>query len=166
MKRLRWACLPVFLLAASLLPAPPLHAAEEGAAPSPLTSIFQWINFAIVAGAIGWLLIKKAPGYFAARAAQIASAIDEGARLKAQAEARRREAEQRLANLAGELDELRASSRKDAAAEAERIHAATLDEAAKIERAAQAEVEAAARSAGQELRALAAKLSIERAEAV
>jgi len=159
--------LPAGLLAAGLLLAvPPVYAAEEAAAVSPLNLIFQWINFAVVAGAIAWLLVKKAPGFFAGRAAQIASAIDEAARIKKQAETQRDEANRRLANLSAEIEELRALSRRDAAAEAARIHAATAEESAKIDRAAQAEVEAAARSANMELRALAAKLSIERAETV
>ena len=166
MKRFRCLVIPGFITASLFLAAQPVFAAEEGGAASPLTVAFQWLNFAIVAGGIGWLLLKKAPGYFAARAAQIASAIEEAARRKAEAEERRRDAEQRLANLASEIEGLRASSRKDVAAEAERIRAATRDESAKIERAAQAEVEAAARSSGQELRALAARLCIERAEVV
>ena len=158
---------PAGLLAAGLLLAvQPVFAAEESTAVSPLNFVFQWINFAVVAGAIAWVLVKKAPGFFAARAAQIASAIDEAARIKQQAEAQRDEAVRRLANLPAEIEGLSALSRRDAAAEAERIHAATAEEAAKIERAAQAEVEAAARSASLELRVLAAKLSIERAETV
>jgi F0F1-type ATP synthase membrane subunit b/b' len=151
---------------AMLLAGPPALAASEASEASPLTPYFQWINFAIVAGALGWLLVKKAPAFFSARATEIAAGLNEGARLKEEAEAKRREAEGRLANLAGELEELRAASRRDAVAESGRIQAATREEAGKIDRAAQAEVEAAARSARQELRALAAKLSIERAEAV
>jgi len=151
---------------AMLLGGPPVLAAQEAAETSPLAPFFQWVNFAIVAGVLAWLLVKKAPGFFSERAEQIAAAVNEGSRLKEQAEAKQREAEGRLANLAGELEELRAASRHDAAAEAQRIRAATEEEAGKIERAAQAEVEAAARSGRQELRALAAKLSIERAEAV
>lgn len=166
MRRFRSIRLAGLPAAALLLAAQPVFAAEEGAPASPLTGIFQWINFAIVAGVLGWLLVTKAPGFFAGRAAGIASAIEEGSRLKAEAEARRRDAQQRLTNLASELEELRAASRRDAAAEAQRIRAATQEEAAKIERAAQAEVEAAGRSARLELRTLAAKLSVERAEAV
>jgi F-type H+-transporting ATPase subunit b len=115
---------------------------------------------------IGWLLVKKAPGFFAARAGQIASAIEEAAKVKAQADAQRREAEQRLANLASEIEEMRAAARRDAAAEAGRIQTATKEEAAKIEASGRMEVEAAARGARIELRALASRLSIERAEVV
>ncbi|HKO04169.1 MAG TPA: ATP synthase F0 subunit B [Candidatus Acidoferrales bacterium] len=167
MRRLRAASVAVLLACGLLLlAAHPAYAAEEGGEPSPLTRDFKWINFAIVAAVIGWLLVKKAPGFFAARAGQIASAIDEAAKVKAQADGQRREAEQRLANLGSEIEELRAAARRDAAAEGVRIQAATQEEAAKIERAAQMEVEAAARGARIELRAMASRLSIELAEAI
>jgi len=154
------------LPAALLLAAQPLWAAQEEGASGGYFTAFQFLNFALVLGAILWVLVKKAPPFFAARAAEIASAIDEGAKVKAQAEARRDEAKKRLANLAAEVEELRAAALGDAAAEAERIQAVTREEAAKIDRAAQGEVDAAARSARHELRAAAARLSLERAEAL
>lgn len=167
MKRLRALVLPTFLASGLvLLAAHPAFAAEEGGEASPLTSIFQWINFAIVAGLIGWLLVKKAPALFAARATQIASAIEEAGKVKAQADAQRRDAELRLANLAAEIEQLREAARRDAAAEVQRIQAAAKEEAAKIHTAARMEVDAAGRGARIELRALASRLSIERAEAI
>ncbi len=167
MRRLRGAILPVRLACGLvLLAAHPVFAAQEGGEASRLDGVFQWINFAIVAGLIVWLLVKKAPGVFAARVRQIRSAIDEAAKVKAQADAQRREAEQRLANLASEIEEMRAAARRDAAAEATRIHAAAEEEAEKIARAARMEVEAAGRGARGALRAMASRLSIEVAEAV
>ena len=167
MRLLRAAALPAFMACGMvLLAAHPAFAAEEVGEGSPLATVFQWINFAVVAGVLGWLLAKKAPGFFAARATQIASAIDEAAKVKAQADAQRREAEERLANLGHEIEEMRAAAARDAAAEAQRIQAATRDETSKIERSGQLEVEAAARGARIELRALASRLSVERAEAV
>ena len=167
MKRLRHAILVAIAACGLLLLAThPVFAAEEGGGESPLTPYFQWINFAIVAGAIAWVLIKKAPPVFAARATQIASAIEEAGKVKAQADAQRRDAEQRLANLAAEIEQLREAARRDAAAEVQRIYAAAKVEAEKIHAAARMEVDAAARGARIELRALATRLSIERAEAV
>lgn len=166
MKRFRWISVIAMVLCLVLVAASPVLAAEEGAEASPLTPVFQWINFAIVAGLIGWLLVKKAPPFFARRATQIASAIDDAGRVKAKADAQRRDAEQRLANLAAEIEQLREAARRDAAAESQRIQAAAKEEAAKIQAAARLEVDAAARGARIELRALATRLSIERAEAV
>jgi len=165
-RRFRAAVFCVLMVCGILLVAAhPVFAAEEGGAESPLTAIFQWINFALVAGGIVWLLVKKSPPFFAAQAARIASAIEEAARVKAQADAQRREAEGRLANLASEIEVMRAEALRDAQAEAARIQAATKEEAAKIENAGRMEVEAAARSARMELRVLASRLALERAEA-
>ena len=61
---------------------------------------------------------------------------------------------------------MRQAAQREAAAEAERIRATAQDEANKIERAAQAEIEAAERAARMELKALAARLAVERAEAL
>jgi F-type H+-transporting ATPase subunit b len=163
-RRLRAVFLLVFLSCGLLfVAARPVMAAEEGE--SPLTPVFQWINFAVVAGVVGWLLVTKAPGFFAGRAREVASAIEEAGKVKAKADALRREAEERLAHLGREIEELRAAAVRDAAAEAARIQAATKEEAAKIDRSARMELEAATRGARNELRALATKLSIARAEA-
>jgi len=166
-RRLRPAILPILLACGLvLIAAHPASAAEEGGESSALNGLFQWINFAIVAGLIGWLLVKKGPGFFAARAVEIGSAIEEAAKVKAQADAQRREAEQRLANLASEIEEMRAEARRDAATEAGRIQAATKEESAKIGRAAQLEVEAAGRGARAALQAMASWRSLELAEAL
>jgi len=166
-RRLGAAVVPILLAGTVvLLAAHPAYAAEEGGESSPLMVVFKWINFAVVAGAFGWLLAKKAPGFFAARANRIASAIEQAAQAKGRADAQRRQAEERLANLGREIEELRARAARDAASEAQRIEAATQEEVAKIERSGHMEVEAAARGARLELRALASRLSIERAEAV
>lgn len=167
MKRQRCLLLPVLAACAYLLlAAHPVFAAEAGEEASPLTPVFQWLNFAIVAGAIGWLLVKKAPPFFAARGAQIASAIEEAAKAKTQAEAQRAEALQRLSNLTAEIAQMQAGARRDAAAEVQRIQAAAKEDAAKIQAAARMEVDAAARGARIELRRLATRLSMERAVAL
>lgn len=152
-----------------LLLAAPLLAAE-GREPNlfdaPIGWAFRWAHFLLIFGGAGYLIAKKAPPYFRGRTEAIVASIAESARLKAEAERRRREAEQKLERLDQELAELRAAAQRDAAAEAERIRAATRDEAQKIERAAQAEIDAAERAARMELKAMAARLAVERAEAL
>jgi len=61
---------------------------------------------------------------------------------------------------------MRAEAKRDAEAEAQRLRALAREEAQKIERAAQAEIAAAERAARMDLKAFAARLAIERAEAV
>ena len=144
------------------------HAAEEGgaAAAETATEIFKWINFAIVAGALLWVCLKKAPGFFRGRAEAISSAITKAGSTKAAADAQLREAETKLANLDKEVAELRAFAEREAAAEVERIRTATRSDLEKIGVAAKAEIEAAERAARLELKALAAMLAVDGAEAL
>jgi F-type H+-transporting ATPase subunit b len=143
-------------------------AAEEGGASGggTATEIFKWINFAIVAGAILWVCLKKAPGFFRARAEAITSAITKAGSARAAADAQLREAESKLANLEKEVAQLRAFAERESAAEGERIRAVTRSDMEKIAAAAKAEVEAAERAARLELKALAARLAVDGAESL
>lgn len=166
-RALPWSVLAVLAL---LIVALPVHASEEGGGGNlftePIGWVFRWIQFIVVFGGAGYLLAKKAPAYFRRRAETIVASITESTRVKEEAELQLREAEEKLRRLGQELAEMRQAAQREAAAEAERIRAATQDEAKKIERAAQAEIEAAERAARMELKALAARLAVERAEAL
>jgi len=144
------------------------RAAEEGGAggAGTATEIFKWINFAIVMGAVLWVCLKKAPGFFRGRAEAITSAITKAGSTKAAADAQLREAESKLANLDKEIVQLRAFAESESAAEGERIRAVTRSDMEKIAAAAKAEIEAAERAARLELKALAAKLAVDGAESL
>jgi len=144
------------------------QAAEEGGNPATerATEIFKWINFAIVAGVIVWVFGKLLPPVFRKRAEAVSSAITKATSAKAAADAQLREAENRLANLQKEVAELRAYAEKEAAAEVERLRAATQSDIQKIAGAAKAEIEAAERAARLELKALAANLAVDGAESL
>ena len=162
--RLFFACFLFVLLFA----AAGAHAAEEGgsAASEKAAEIFKWINFAIVAGLILWLCLKKAPAFFSRRAAAISSAVTSATAAKAAADAQLREAETKLANLQKEVAELRALAERESAAEVARLRAATQSDAQKIAAAAKAEIEAAERAARLALKALAANLAVDGAESL
>ena len=162
--RLRILLLPVASLVA--IAAPALAANNGQPADSAVGWVFRWLNFALVFGGGGYLLAKKAPAVFRARAEGIASRIAEAHRLREEAERRLHEAAEKLQNLEQEVAQLRAAAQQDAAAEAGRIRELARDEAQKIARAAQSEVEATERAARIELRATAARLAVERAEAL
>jgi F-type H+-transporting ATPase subunit b len=144
------------------------HAAEEGgnAATEHVTEIFKWINFAIVAGFLLWLCLKKAPAFFSGRASAISSAITNATAAKAAADAQLRDAETKLANLQKEVAELRAFAARESAAEVERLRAATQTDAQKIVSSARAEIEAAERTARLALKTLAANLAVDGAESL
>lgn len=144
-----------------------LHAAEAGNLSSERAQeLFKWINFAIVAAAIIWLCLKKAPQFFAGRSEAISAEIKKATALKTEAERRLQEAEIKLANLEKEIAELRAIAQRETAAEVERIRALTKTDEQKIAAAAEAEIEAAERAARLELKALAANLAVDGAESL
>jgi F-type H+-transporting ATPase subunit b len=166
MTRNRRVFLVVSILLVWLLVVASAHAAEEGgnAAAERTAEIFKWINFAIVAGLVVWLCLKKAPAFFGGRAEAISSAISKAMEAKAAADAHLREAEGKLGNLQKEVAELRAIAERESAAEVERIHGVTQIDLQRIAVAVKAEIEAAERAARLELKALAAKLAVEAAQ--
>ena len=147
----------------------PVWAADDNA-PDPTTTpvgtVFRWVNFLLVAGAIAYAIAKFGGAYFRGQAKEISQAIHEAADAKAAAERQAAEAEQRLARLPQEIEEMRQSARKESVAESERIRAMTRAEAEKIQKAAQAEIAAAERAGQQELRSIAARMATERAAAM
>jgi F-type H+-transporting ATPase subunit b len=156
------------LVALFLLTALPALAQEGEASPveTPTGWIFRWLNFAIVFGAIGYLAYKKGGPYFRAHAEEISRKIAEGTRAREAAERQRQEVQAKLANIDSEIAAMRAEAKRDAEAEAMRLRTLARDEAQKIETAAQAEIAAAGRAARMELKIFAARMAVERAEAL
>lgn len=157
----------VFVCGAWLFFAAAAFAAEEGGTHSAEpTELFKWINFAIVAGVFIWVFGKILPPKFRVNAQNIGSAISKAQAAKAEADRKLKEVEQRLAKLEEEVRVIREAARKDAAAEADRIRALAKSDLEKVAIAAKAEIEAAERAARLELKAIAAKLAVDRAEAI
>jgi F-type H+-transporting ATPase subunit b len=129
-------------------------------------SLFKWINFAVVAGVIVWLSVKKGPGFFGRRADAISSNIQKSTESKNQADLQLRDAETKLENLEKEVADLRATAQRESAAEAERIHNLAVTDEKKIAEAGRAEVVAAERAARLELKAFAASLAVNGAESL
>ncbi|HXW56989.1 MAG TPA: ATP synthase F0 subunit B [Candidatus Cybelea sp.] len=151
-----------------LATAPPALAQEGGstAGETGMEWLFRWLNFAIVIGLVAYYVVKKGGPYFRRHADEIAAKIAEGARAREAAEQRRREMEAKLAGLEQEIAQMRAEAKRDAEAEAQRLRAMARAEADRIEQTAQAEIAAAERAGHLELKALAARLALERAEAL
>ena len=134
------------MIFSALIFAAPAFAQEEGPETTTTGWIFRWLNFAIVFIAIIWAFSKAGP-YFRARSESIQAAVAEGTRAREEAEAKKRDAEARLANLPAEIEALKAQARRDAETDRERIKAMTREEAAKVEHAADVEIAAAERTA-------------------
>jgi F-type H+-transporting ATPase subunit b len=144
------------------------RAAEKGESPAEQTVgiIFKWIHFAILAGILYWLLVKVLPPIFRRNADNISAAMTKAAVAKAEAERRLKEAERKLASLEQEVEHFRGEVQAQAAIEFDRLRAMAGNDVGKIKLAARAEMEAAERAARVELKALAAKLAVDRAESL
>jgi F0F1-type ATP synthase membrane subunit b/b' len=145
------------------------HAAQEGATPAEQSlagTIFKWLHFLIVAALAYWVFAKLLPPYVRHNADSISAAISKSTAAKAEAEQQLKEAAEKLTRLEQEVLRFREQAKKDAAAEWERLRHMTQADVQKVGIAAKAEIEAAERAARVELKALAAKLAVDRAESL
>jgi len=142
--------------------------AEEGGNPveQPVGTTFKWIHFVILAIVLYWLFSKVLPPVFRRNADTISAAITKATAAKAEAENRLKEAAAKLSSLEQEVSQFRALAQKEAAAEVERLRSMTKIDIEKVGLAARSEIEAAERAARVELKALAAKLAVDRAESL
>jgi F0F1-type ATP synthase membrane subunit b/b' len=161
---LGWCSFAVFLLFTLTA-----RAAEQGATPaeeSPVGSVFKWIHFLIIVAATYWLLAKVLPPHVRRNADKIRAAINKATAAKVDAEKKLKEAAIKLASLEQEVARFREQAEKDAAAELERLRGMTKIDMDRVAIAAKAEIEAAERAARVELKALAARLAVDRAESL
>lgn len=127
-------------------------------------TLWKWANFAVLVGALGYFMYKKAGSFFRSRTEEIQRAIEEATRLKKEADERVAEAEARLARLTAEVESLRKESSKEMAAESDRLRREAEQQIAKIRAQAEQEIAAAAKASRQELKAYSAEVALELAE--
>jgi F-type H+-transporting ATPase subunit b len=137
---------------------------EGGEAEGGNVQMWKWANFLVLAGALGYMIGKNAPAFFAARSTQIRKDMIEAGEERAQAEARAAAVDLRLANLEAEIASIRSDSQKEVQAETERLTQHTSAEIAKIQAHAEQEIVAAGKAARLELKRHAAELAIGLAE--
>jgi F-type H+-transporting ATPase subunit b len=135
------------------------EAKSEGGSP-----LWAWANFAILAGALGYLIVKKGGPWLTARSVAIRKGIAEAEELRADADARAVEVDRKLAGLGAEIAALRDNARHEQAAEAERIRQQTAADLARIQEHAAREIDAAGKTARVELKRYAAQLAVNLAE--
>ena len=157
MRRRGLDCLMLALLCAAPILAQ--HSAEGGEGASN-SILWKWANFAILVGALGYLVYKKAPAFFLSRTEAIRRGIEEADCLRREAEQRVAEIEQRLRSLEGEVETLRAKAREEMTAENDRLQRETQDHLTKIRQQAEQEIAGAAKAAQREVRAHAAELAV------
>lgn len=125
---------------------------------------YKWANFAILAAVLGYGISKSLPAFFKSRSAEIAQGIAEATKLKAEAEAKAAQIEQRLSQLGVEIEAMRAKAKQEMQVEADRIKRETENHLAKIHEGGLADIEAAYKRAKAELKSQAAEQAIDLAE--
>lgn len=164
--RIAWGLLVMTMLLT--LPMITLAAQEEEpkSAEQPVSTGFKWVHFVILAAVLYWLFAKVLPPIFRRNADNISSAITKATIARVEAQKQLKKAETMLANLEQEVAQFRAWAQKEAAAELERLRTMMKSDAERISQAARAEIAAAERAARVELKQLAAKLAVDRAESL
>jgi F0F1-type ATP synthase membrane subunit b/b' len=127
-------------------------------------TIWTIANFAVFAGGIGYFVIKFAPAFFNARSADIQKAIKDATGLKMEADLRYSETDRKMANLAEEVDRLRAESQAEMEREYARLRAQTAEEIAYIQRSLGMEIEAQRTEGAAKLRVYATQQALAAAE--
>lgn len=134
---------------------------EEGHGGNPMEMTWKWVNFALLAGGLGYLAAKMGGPFFRSRTEAIQQGIREAAAIKADSEARAAEIERRAANLSQEVERLRAESKEEIAAENARMRAEAEKALLKVQANAEAEIASAAKHATFELKTYSAQLALE-----
>ena len=124
---------------------------------------FTIFNFAVLAFALGYVLLKTLPKMFRDRTTAIQKHLVDARTATEEANARLTGVEDRLAKLDGQIVEMRVQAEKDAATEEQRMRAAVAEEKAKILAAADQEIASASLQAQRQLQKYAAELAIEQA---
>jgi F-type H+-transporting ATPase subunit b len=126
--------------------------------------VWEWANFIVLVGALGYFVGKRAGPAFDARGRRIRKEMVEAEQIRKDAEIRALAVEARLARLAEEIAALRAEAQREEQAEHERYARHVAAEIGKIQEHAQQEIEAAGKAAIMELKRQAAVLSLQLAE--
>lgn len=132
-------------------------------APEPAARLFEFLNFAILFGALLFFLVKYLPGMMRARREAIQKQLMEARTATEQANARLAAVEQKFARLDQEIASIRTHAEQESAAEETRIKALMEAERQRIIASAEQEIAVAASAARRELKRFAGALAIDRA---
>jgi F0F1-type ATP synthase membrane subunit b/b' len=126
--------------------------------------VWKWVNFAILAAGLGYLIGKAAPSYFKSRTDEIHGALVEAAREIKDAEAKAADLTLRLSGIQIEVEQLRSQTRQEMAVEAERIREETERHLHRIQNQTAQEIKLMGRVARDEVRKYSAGLALDLAE--
>jgi F-type H+-transporting ATPase subunit b len=127
---------------------------------------YKLINFAILVGALAFLLRKPAAQFMAQRSESIRKSLEESRKALEASQAQIRAIEEKLRGLEEEISRFKAAAAQEMEAERERLRLAAAAEAERILQFAHAEIDNATRAAKLELKVYAARQAVELAEAM
>jgi F-type H+-transporting ATPase subunit b len=133
--------------------------------PEAASSVFWGLNFLILAGFVGYFLVKLLPKTFRERRQAIEKQLIEARIATEQANERLRAVEERLGRLDAEIAAVREHVEAESAGDEARIKSTIEEERKRIIASAEQEIAAAAAAAQRRLKRFAAELAIERATA-
>jgi F-type H+-transporting ATPase subunit b len=128
-----------------------------------MARIYEFINFAIIALAIGIPLFRWLPKYLRQRAEKVRDDIESARKVTEDANSRLSAVEAQLSNLGEEIAKFRTEVERESLQDEARIKAALEEESARIVVAAEQEIGSAAAQARRGLRNFAADLAVEQA---
>lgn len=121
---------------------------------------YKWLNFAILAGGLGYLVAKFGLPALRGQQASILKKLDEAQKKAAETERHTRAVEDKVAGLEREIEALRRRAAEEMTAEARMVEEETRRLLEKVDQQAQMEIASAVDHAKKDLRALAADLAI------
>ncbi len=134
-----------------------------GMKPAVASSVFEWLNFLVLAAAVLFFAAKALPSLLRKRTEGIQKGIVEARSATEEARLRLSAVEERLSKLDGEIASLRGESERSALADEEQLKAQMETEKARILQAAEQEIAAASAQAHRSLREYAAQIAVDRA---
>jgi F-type H+-transporting ATPase subunit b len=134
-----------------------------GMSPETAADVFEWLNFGILAIALGMVITKTVPKVFRDRSTTIQKSLVDARTATEQAQVRLHSVEERLSKLDGQIAAMKVQAEKDAAVEEQKMRAAVEEEKVRILAAAEQEIASATLTAQRKLQKYAAELAIEQA---
>lgn len=149
-----------------LLAAPCLRASEESAHHGGgMDFVGKVINFVVLFGGLAFVLFKPLRAFLRKRTEDVRRALDDSEDERRRAGEKLREARERLAGLASEVEAMKRAAEAEGRAEQDKIRRLAAEEAEKIKKLSKADMESKVRAGVRELKRHAAALAVERAGA-
>ena len=138
--------------------------ASEGGEHAEPPVLYKLINFAILAGGLGYIAMKSGGPALRGRAMEIVDSLA-AARDRSEETARKAaEMDRKIAGLQAQIEAVRQEAKQEMDREATRIQAESVELLAKVEQHAQQEIASAAAAAKKALKAHSAELALELAQ--